>query len=826
MSNDYAARVMEWAGRPNCRPLRLRALFHYFELPDEEYPAFRRTVKALIRSGALLVGRDKAIRLAAFRTRPLEGFTSLDATLVQPQGGMDWDEHDGDPDMREWERLLEAKWVNTRRGVRETSDAVLTGTFKRTSKGFGFVRPRGVTDRRHDIFIPAEFTLDAASGDLVEARLVRRPRGGWLSNREGRLTRVVQRASGTFVGTYQVQGRRAFVVVDGLKFEEPIPVGDPGAKGARHGDKVAIELARYPTPHHPGQGVVVEVLGPRGVPGVDTLTIIRTFNLPDRFDDLTIAHAREVVLSYVGPDEEDSHATAVRNPRCRRHDLRHLPTVTIDPVDARDFDDAISLERDARGHWTLRVHVADVSALVAPGSPMDVEARARGTSVYLPDRVLPMLPEALSNGIASLQPGEERQAVTVTLDLTPEGIVTAAQFARTWIRVDRRFTYEEAHAIMTNAFDAPEDLAEEHRTLLMQMLELAMILRDRRFRRGALELTMPETKLLLDDQGKVAGARLESHDESHQVIEEFMLAANEAVANYLAQHEVPFLRRCHEDPDPAKLDQFAEFVRGLGLTLDQPQSRSELQRVLDQTASTPLRHAVHYALLRSLKQATYTPESEGHYALASREYCHFTSPIRRYPDLLVHRQLTALIEGRRPMDDQGQLEALADHCNKTERRAEAAERDLIRLKMLNLLSDHVGREYHAIVTGVEDFALFCQLVELPAEGKIPLEALPPDLYDYDSRGHSLTARRKGTRYRLGDGLIVKIRRVDPDKRLLEFAPVADPVSPERWGNQGAAHAGEPLTHQITLNRRPRPSVRRKHRPKPPNRVRPCGRRKR
>ena len=311
-----------------------------------------------------------------------------------------------------------------------------------------------------------------------------------------------------------------------------------------------------------------------------------------------------------------------------RLDLREVLTVTIDPASARDFDDAISLSRDENGYWSLGVHIADVSHFVRPATELDRSARQRGTSVYLPDRVIPMLPEVISNSLASLQALRTRYTVSALLEFNPEGILTSQRFARSAIRVDHRFTYEQAMAVMREPDKADSGVAPDFVRMVQAMLELAMILRRRRFDRGALELNLPEIAIELGAQGQVSGAHLTINDESHQVIEEFMLAANEAVASYLTEHHAGFLRRVHPDPDPYKLDGFAEFARSLGLSLELPQSRFELQRILRETAGKPEEYAVHFGLLRSMKQAVYTPEHDGHYALASDDYCHFTSPIR------------------------------------------------------------------------------------------------------------------------------------------------------------------------------------------------------
>ena len=716
--SHYEDKVLGLVARPDYRPLTLKAMSRRFKVGVEEYAEFRSAVKGLVKAGRLDVGKDKTLRKAG-------------------------------------------------------APGAIVGTFRRTSKGFGFVRPAKAQGRGHDIFIPPDAGLDASTGDEVAVAITRRAHTPGFNN-EGRVIRVLARASGVFVGTYFEDAGDGFVKVDGTTFHGPIYVGDPGAKGARPGDKVALEMVRYPTPESGGEGVITEVLGPRGQPGVDTLAVIRAYNIPDRFDDEVLQEAREQARKF---DDGDLGT---------RLDLRDELTVTIDPATARDFDDAISLSRDDRGFWHLGVHIADVSHFVRAGSALDRVARKRGTSVYLPDRVLPMLPEVLSNSLASLQQGHARFTVSALLEFNAEGIRTDRRFARTAIRVDRRFTYEEAYEAMMHPDRPIEGVAPEVRALLARMLELAMVLRRRRFARGALELVMPEVEVELGDQGEVVGAHLAPDDESHQVIEEFMLAANEAVASYLTERQVGFLRRGHADPEPVKLRQFAEFVRSLGFKMDQPESRFELQRILAESDGRPERYAVHYGLLRSLKQATYTPEHVGHYALASEDYCHFTSPIRRYPDLQVHRQLKALLEGHKPRTDPDELVVLGEHCTRTERRAEAAERELIKIKLLTHLEGRLGEVFHGVIIAVEDFGLFVQLIELPVEGLVHVTALGDDYYYLEEQTHTLVGRRSGRRYRLGDRLEVRVARVDVDRRELDLvtadqAAPLEPPAPRRSG---------------------------------------------
>ena len=640
-------------------------------------------------------------------------------------------------------------------GGREPQRHDVVGIFRRAAGGYGFVRPLEATagDRSGDVHISAASALDAATGDTVRVRLargrdVRRP------GPAGEIVEVVTRRTTRFVGSYFEAAGSGWVRIDGTNFARPVSVGDPGAKGVRENDKVVVEMVRFPSHLREGEGVIVEVLGAAGEAGVDTLTVIHEFALPGPFPEGALAEARRQAERF----REEVPAG--------RRDLTDRVIVTIDPVDARDFDDAISLERIDRGHWLLGVHIADVSHFVEEGSPLDQEARARGTSVYLPDRVIPMLPEIVSNNLASLQPDRVRYARTCWIEFSPEGIPVHAEEERSAIKSQRRFTYEEVDLFLADPGTAALEMTPAVRALLGRMRDLARMLRSRRMARGSLELAMPEVKIDLDRDGRVSGAHVVENTESHQIIEEFMLAANEAVAGMLAAAGSGFLRRIHPAPDPRKLRQLTEFVSELGFEEDTLESRVELQRLLDMARGRPEEHAVHYAVLRSLSRAVYGPQEDGHYALASDCYCHYTSPIRRYPDLTVHRALDLLARGRRAAAEG--LPRLGEECSLLERRAEAAERELVKLKLLLFLSSRTGQEMDAVVTGVESFGLFVQGLELPAEGLVSLESLPDDSYRYERVSHTLIGRRAGNSFRLGDRVRVTVFRVDLDRRTLDF----------------------------------------------------------
>jgi ribonuclease R len=700
--------ILTQLARKSYQPLKPKALARKLAVPASAYAEFRKTLRRLAKEHRVEFGKNHTVR------------------PIAPHG-------------------------------------TVTGVFRRTGSGFGFVRPHAVDGRAGpEILVRASDALDASTGDEVLVRITRKPKRADLGP-VGEILQVLERATRQFVGTYFERDGEALVRVDGTVFSHSIYVGDPGAKGAERDDKVVIEMLRFPTPEDRGEGVITEILGPRGQPGVDTLSIIREFGLPDKFPEEVLEEAREAAAAF---NERDLAG---------REDFTADTIVTIDPVNARDFDDAVSLVQDSRSkHWQLGVHIADVAHFVQPGTEIDREARKRGTSVYLPQLVLPMLPEVISNSLASLQQGKVRFVQSALMDFTPAGQRTEIRFAQAAIRVRRRFTYEQVLAILQadEKNGSVPGVEPEVHALLLRMRDLAMILRRRRLRRGALELDMPEAELEFDKQGRVSGAHFVPHDISHQIIEEFMLAANEAVAEHLTRLGVPFLLRVHPAPEPTKLEAFADFVRSLGYKIDKPPDRFALQRVLEKSAGKPEAYAVHYALLRSLKQAVYSPEEEGHYALASEAYGHFTSPIRRYPDLTIHRLLSRWLRTGHARSDETELAALGEHCSKTERRSEMAERELIKVKLLTYLSERIGLEMEVIITGVADYGFFAQAEQLPVDGLVHVSTLTDDYYQYDEASHSLVGRRAKHRYRLGDKVKVSVVRVDLQRRQLDFRVLA------------------------------------------------------
>ena len=648
------------------------------------------------------------------------------------------------------------------------SSGLVSGVLRKVSSGAAFVipteQPKG--SKAGDIYISARDCRDAQTGDDVMVRLTAKTRAA--GQRCGVIEKVLERATSVFVGTYFESGDQGFVRVDGTVFGAAIHVGDPGAKGARTDDKVVIEMLRFPTADRMGEAVLTEVLGQRGDPGVDTLSVVHSMGLPHEFSEAVHDDARRQADAF-----DDTNLNG-------REDLTAETIITIDPVDARDFDDAISLTRSNNGHWHLGVHIADVAHFVPAGGKLDQEAVKRGTSVYLPGHVIPMLPELISNGLASLQQGQVRFTKTAFIEFDPTGMVVGSDVANSAIRVKRRFAYEEVMPILNNPKKSFENVTPEVRKLLQDMFELAMLLRRRRFANGALQMGIPEVAIDFDKEGAVCGAHVRHHDESHEIIEEFMLAANIAVATLLNSRGLPFLRRVHADPDELKMRNFQQFCQGLGLTLQKAQDRQEIQELILKVEGKPEQRAVNFALLRSMKQAVYSPDDMGHYALAEEEYCHFTSPIRRYPDLTIHRLIGQIAAKRSPTPPPiPELIELGKHCSLTERRAEKAERELIRVKMLRYMAARIGEEMDSIITGVESFGLFCQGIAIPAEGMIHLSSLSDDFYVFDQATRKLTGSRTHREFRLGDPIRVVVAAVDIDRRQLDMRVAQSSSSPGR-----------------------------------------------
>jgi ribonuclease R len=668
--------------------------------------------------------------------------------------------------LRDLERSGAIARIRKNRYVLPAEADLVTGTLQVHQAGYGFVSREKPGEP--DIFIAAENTGTAMNGDRVVARITRdreyaRARGT-SKGPEGRVIRILQRAHDTLVGTLQQSRNFFYVVPDDPRIVHDVYVQISPAsalpKRAAIGDKVVVKLEPWESRHVNPEGEIIEVLGPASQPGVDMLSIIRKYHLPTEFPKNVLAEVERI------PETVESQMLD------GREDLRSQFIVTIDPDDARDFDDAVHVDKIDNQGWSLGVHIADVSAYVKPGSALDREALRRGNSVYLPDRVIPMLPERLSNGVCSLNPDVDRLTQSVFIQFTKDGRVKSARFARTVIRSARRLTYKEAFAILKSP--SRGKLSER----LHVAWELASLLRRNRFAQGSLDLDFPEVKVRLDDAGKPIRLERIENDESHQLVEEFMLAANEAVARELKNRSIPTIYRVHENPDPEKLTEFREFVLSFNYKAGDLTQRRELQRLLASLRGKPEEQALKIGLLKSLKRARYSAQPLGHYGLAKTNYAHFTSPIRRYADLVVHRTLATRDEARRPRADVGQIVSTAEHISITERVAAEAEIDGAKMKKLEFFQRQLDARdpqiFRATIIDVRNYGLLIELPDALLTGLVHVSSLTDDFYTFQPTQRQLLGRQSRRRFAVGDELRVFVARVDVFKRQVDFAIANEP----------------------------------------------------
>ncbi|RII25181.1 MAG: ribonuclease R [Geobacter sp.] len=643
-----------------------------------------------------------------------------------------------------------------RYGVAVASHGI-TGRLSVHRDGYGFVTP---DDGGEDLFIPARYLREAMHGDLVEAMAAPRGRGG---KREGRLMRIVERVHTTIVGRFLTTGDHGVVIPDDQRVTRELIIPPRAESDAKSGQMVVARIINYPTDRSGPTARIVEVLGSSDDPEVEVLTIIRKHDLPYQFPEDVVAEAR-AVADVVGTDDIAG-----------RVDLREFPTVTIDGETARDFDDAVSVSREGGGKIRLRVSIADVAHYVRAGSALDGEAYLRGTSVYFPDRCIPMLPEELSNGICSLNPQVDRLTLTAEIVFDRSGLPVSTAFYPSIIRSAARLTYTQVKGVLV---DKDQELRKQYAHLLDDltlMEELSLRLTARRRQRGSIDFDLPEPQIVLDLQGQTEAIIKAERNLAHRIIEEFMLAANEAVATHLESQGIPSLYRVHESPDQEKLRDFRDFVFNFGYQLrlgEETVSPAELQKLLDQAEGKPEERMINEVLLRCMKQARYSDENLGHFGLAAPCYTHFTSPIRRYPDLVVHRILKgAIAKTLRKQDLERLAETLpetASHTSKRERVAMEAEREIVELKKVQFMADKVGDEFDGIISGVTSFGLFIELVELFVEGMVHISTLPHDFYRYIEKQHSLVGERSRTTYRIGDQVRVRVASVSMERKQIEF----------------------------------------------------------
>ena len=720
------SQILSYLTSTQGRPLKPRPLARELSLHDDvSYGTFREALKSLMRQGRVIIGSGGAVVLP----------------------------------------------------TQKAASGLILGTYKHNRKGFGFVIPSDPSSHE-DLFIPNGKNNGALSGDIVSAKVTNSFRKEGRMMHEGQIMEVIERTQTRFVGTLVREGGQWLVFPDGNVMIAPIVCPDASSQNAKPGSKVVVEMTTWPEEGHWAEGVIAEVLGRPGEKDVDLRSIIVQHGLPEKFPEACINQARDAVAEF-----------GQQKTFPGRLDLTGEVICTIDPDDAKDYDDAISLKRVAHGNWELGVHIADVSHFVPIGSALDEEAHKRGNSCYFPGHVIPMLPEILSNGVCSLQEAVPRFCKSAFITLDADGRPVSTRFANTVIRSAKRLRYREAQAIIDGAETIPHpegprklsDYAPEVIELLQQMNALARHMQKRRLAAGQIVLDLPVIKLVLDENGKVVGTEPEDTSFTHTLIEMFMVEANEAVARLLDSLHAPFLRRIHPEPALESSERLRHFVTVAGYKLPKEFNRRAIQTLLEAVRGKPQSFALNLAVLKSLARAEYSPKVIGHYALASEHYCHFTSPIRRYADLTIHRLLDAYFEAQAnahtrrhkvelewalSVDD---LTTIGRQMSFTERRAEDAERELRQVKVLTLLLARVGEEFQGVITGIANFGLFVQITEYLIDGLVRYEDLLDDWWDVDERAGQVRGQRSGKRLGIGDVVKAVIVKVDVARRELNLA---------------------------------------------------------
>lgn len=742
MSDRYTSSILRHIADSRYEPRTLRQLARDLGVDDAEFGQFKTAAEALLEDGCAILG-------------------SSDTIALPPPG------------------------------------KEMVGVFRAHEKGFGFLQPDELT-QHGDLFIPPGAARDAMNGDRVRAKVIHEGRraGTGKSPFVGRIIEVIQRADRQYVGTLIKRGKLHVVQVDGRLMRDPVIIRDPTVKNARVGDKVVVEIVEYPKDSNDvAEGVITEILGPGGEPQVETLSVIRAYGLAEKFPPEVIKEAREVSQAF-DPD------TIPKD----REDLTGILTLTIDPPTAKDYDDAISIRECKHGSEPaieLGVHIADVAYFVTPGSALDKEAYDRGNSTYLPRVVVPMLPEVLSNGVCSLQEGVNRYAKSCFITYNADGKVVSERFARSVIRSDKRMTYLEAQALIEGDLrEARKHAKTEPKypkpviNALLLMDSLAKRIRARRKEQGMIVLGLPEVELIFDDSGRVVDAQPEDNAFTHTLIEMFMVEANEAAARLFDRAHVPMIRRIHPDPDAHGIDALRMFARIAGFNIPARPSRKQLQTLLDAVRDKPAQRSVNMAVLRTLSKAEYSPMLIGHFALASEHYTHFTSPIRRYPDLVVHRGIDAYLKaastdgGKKPkarkignkltsdnlVPNEQTLHEIGRNCSTTERNSESAERELRNYLVLELLGEHIGEDFEGTVTGVTGAGVYIQIDKYLIDGFVRSNDLPGganDRWKHNPQTGALVAQRSGATVSIGNMFTVRIASVDLGRRVLELVVIAD-----------------------------------------------------
>ncbi|MBS3820194.1 MAG: ribonuclease R [Planctomycetes bacterium] len=739
MPERYTDTILKYLAERSYQPLKPRQLARRIGVDEEDYGTFRDAVRQLEEQGRVVLGNKNAVTL--------------------PRMG----------------------------------DTVI-GTYRPNPRGFGFVIPED-PNAHGDLFIPPNANGTAMTGDEVRAKVIKRGRRDGEDAYEGRIVEVIHRATNRFVGILETAGDMHFVNPEGKRFTQPIVIRDVGGQaGPILGTKVAVEIVDYNAKGDLPVGVIVEELGEPGELDVETDAVIMAYGLPDAFSDEALDEARQAVRSFNRLDLDDPSRLDHR-----REDISDQTIITIDPPDARDYDDAISIDYDGKsGVWTLGVHIADVSHFVPDGSVLDEEARQRGTSVYFPRRVVPMLPEILSNGVCSLQEYQKRFVKSVYIRYGDDGEVIDSRFAESIIQSARRLTYRQAQDIIDGrtaggggSYGGGRHSAGYGKKVVKAirwMHELARRIEKRREANGMLHLDLPAVELILDDAGKVVDAEPEDQSYTHTIIEMFMVEANEAVARRMAKEDRNILRRVHPDPDKTENKDLQAFISACGHKLPKQMDRHAIQALLDSVKGRPESYAVNLAILKTFQQAEYSPMKIGHFALASSDYCHFTSPIRRYADLTVHRTVARFCRGElehEPPEDISELTRLGEALSACDRRADDAADELREVLVLQLLESKQGEVFDGVITGVAKFGMFVQWPKYLIDGLVRFDDLGNETFDVDAKQGVVRGKDTGQTVRLGDRLNVQVASVDVARRQLDLVPTK-----KTTGKNGTSSGGK------------------------------------
>ncbi|MFR3766899.1 MAG: ribonuclease R [Blautia sp.] len=639
----------------------------------------------------------------------------------------------------------------------EKMGVIKEGVFIGNPRGFGFVE---TGEDEEDIFIPADSVNTALHQDKVQVLLKKEQKSG--KRREGVILKILERGTAEVVGTFQREGDYGFVVCDNQKLSRDIYISARNSHGVRDGEKVVAQIIDYGTERRKPEGKITEVLGNIHAPGTDILAIVKSLNIPSEFPVRVMNQAMRVPDHVLDADWDG------------REDLTGLMTVTIDGEDAKDLDDAVSLTKEGN-IYHLGVHIADVSNYVQGGSAIDKEALKRGTSVYLADRVIPMLPERLSNGICSLNQGVDRLALSCLMDIDGQGNIVAHKITESVIRVDRRMSYEQVRSILE---DGETETSREYREfvpMFFLMRELSQLLRSRRHHRGSIDFEFPESKIILNGAGRAIDVRPYEANCATEIIEDFMLMANETVAREYCKGEYPFVYRTHENPDPEKVEELLTLLHHQEIQVRKSREEitpKEIQEILESIQGLPNETMISRLTLRTMKQAKYTTECSGHFGLAARYYCHFTSPIRRYPDLQIHRIIRDNLRGRLQREGKTEhyreiLEEVARQSSVCERRAQEAERESDKLKKAEYMSYHLGEEFDGIISGVTGYGLYVELSNT-VEGLVHVTSLRDDYYEFDQEAYELRGQLTKKIYHLGQKVRVRVADADAMKRTVDF----------------------------------------------------------